>query len=46
MHFLVDAQLPPAVANTTRPEVLARFERHLSGILEALQRGETLVEID
>ena len=31
---------------TTRPDVLTRFERHLPGILELLQRGEGLVEID
>jgi predicted nuclease of predicted toxin-antitoxin system len=31
--------------NTTRPEVISRFERHLPGILEALERGDGLVEI-
>jgi predicted nuclease of predicted toxin-antitoxin system len=32
--------------NTTRPEVIARLARHLPGILEALGRGEALVEIN
>ena len=32
--------------NTTRAEALARFEQHLRGILDALQQGEGLVEID
>jgi predicted nuclease of predicted toxin-antitoxin system len=32
--------------NTTRPEVLRRFEIHLAGIVLALERGEGLVEID
>ena len=31
--------------NTTRPEVLARFEHHLPAILDALEGGEDLVEI-
>jgi predicted nuclease of predicted toxin-antitoxin system len=32
--------------NTTRLEVLLRFEKLIRGILDALQRGEGLVEID
>jgi predicted nuclease of predicted toxin-antitoxin system len=32
--------------NTTRREIISRFQDHLSGILEALARGEGLVEID
>ena len=32
--------------NTTRAELLTRFEHHLQGVLDALERGDTLVEID
>ena len=41
---------PPVVwirfGNTTRPELLRRFAHHLRGVIEALERGESLVEID
>ena len=42
MRFLVDAQLPPALA---RWLVAARLERMLPLIENALERGETLVEL-
>lgn len=32
--------------NTTRPEVIRRFEGLLTGILGALEQGEGLIEID
>jgi predicted nuclease of predicted toxin-antitoxin system len=47
---VLEREGPPVVwvrfGNTTRPEVVARFERHLPAILDALQRGEELLEID
>jgi predicted nuclease of predicted toxin-antitoxin system len=32
--------------NTTRHEIISRFQDYLVGILQALSRGEGLVEID
>lgn len=32
--------------NTTKPEVLNRFGGHLTAVLDALRRGEGLIEID
>jgi hypothetical protein len=53
MRFLVDAQLPPALArwlearigNTTRPALLEWFGQVLPKIESALSSGESLVEV-
>ena len=54
MRFLVDAQLPPALArclvwvpigNTTRRELLAWFAELLPDIERALVAGERLIEV-
>ncbi len=47
---VLEAAGPPVVwirfGNTTRSELLRRFAHHFSGVTEALERGEPLVEID
>ncbi|MDP2169524.1 MAG: hypothetical protein Q8J96_03795 [Rhodocyclaceae bacterium] len=43
MKFIVDAQLPPALAR--KQPLLEKFDTLLPAILAALDRGETLIEL-
>ena len=33
------------IGNTTRREIIARFDAWLAGIIAALERGETIIQV-